>query len=79
MGVRLFFLCSHPSHVKVKPPGVGGTPWYIWGDSVQEGTLSKRGTFFRLHVNERVRILLVEVYFKGRGICHFHHKKAQMD
>ena len=40
-------------------------------------TPSKRGTFFRLHVNERVRILLVEVYFKSRGICHFHHKKAQ--
>ena len=74
MGVRLFFLCSHPSHVKVKPPG-GGTPYNgIYGE-----TPSKRGTFFRLHVNERVRILLVEVYFKGRGICHFHHKKAQMD
>lgn len=73
MGVRLFFLCSHPSHVKVKPPGVGA-PHGIYGE-----TPSKRGTFFRLHVNERVRILLVEVYFKGRGICHFHRKKAQMD
>lgn len=75
MRVRLFFLCSHPSHVKVKPPGGGGTPYNgIYGE-----TPSKRGTFFRLHVNERVRILLFEVYFKGRGICHFHHKKAQMD
>lgn len=75
MGVRLFFLCSHPSHVKVKPPGGGGAlPIMVYGE-----TPSKRGTFFRLHVNERVRILLVEVCFKGRGICHFHHKKAQMD
>ena len=41
MGVRLFFLCSHPSHVKVKPPGGGGgTPYNgIWGDSFQEGYL----------------------------------------
>ena len=47
--------------MKVKPPGGGGgTPYNgIYGE-----TLPKRGAFFRLHVNERVRIFLVEVYLR---------------
>ena len=63
---------------------MGSISNYIWlpagggGDTPFKGPIrrgsARKGIFFRLQVNEREGISLVEVYKNGRENCHFRQK-----